>query len=145
MTRQIFIAVTVWLGGCSASQLDADLEYAFAKNQVLLNALVDGSICSTPTEVAHWVHRPQNTTTACIELMRKADVYGVGPDGLSGGIMVFMNKTSAVTTHKNLVFSRRPLSPLHKSLDEVPLGLQPYARAYRKMDVNWYISFEYSS
>jgi hypothetical protein len=141
--RHLAAVLVVLLAGCTGPQTDAELQRNYDRNRVHFSTLAEGTVCAIGLHGILWRRNVTETTAACVELLDKIDAAGVGQDPFSEGIIVYPSGSNYSSHQKQYVFTKKKVTRLYSSLDKMPVDLQPYVRGYRKIDENWYISYEY--
>ena len=125
------------------SQTDAEMIGHYESKKSYFAALVSGVECDVDESRIIWRHKESEVNSACSELLAKAEVDGIGLDPFSKGVMLFQDGYSYSSHQKAYIYAKKELTPQYASLDLLPEGLQPYQMGFRKIDKNWYISYEY--
>lgn len=105
--------------------------------------LVMGTTCHIENDKILWRNEAATDNTACSALLAKVEADGVGIDPISGGVMIIPSLRGYSSPKKGYIFSPTALAPLYPSLDEHPPDLQPYQMGFKRIDENWYITYEY--
>jgi hypothetical protein len=143
--RNAAIILLVALVGCSGPQTDAKMQSHYESRKEYFSALVSGANCHIEKEKILWRHEATKGDATCLELLAKVEADGIGIDPISKGIMVFPSGRNYSSGQKGYIFSTKELTPLYPSLDKHPIGLQPYQTGFKKIDKNWYITYEYAN
>ena len=142
--RYAAIILLVALAGCSGPQTDAKMQSHYKNKKEYFSALVTGDNCHIEKKIL-WRHEATKDDTACLKLLAKVEADGIGIDPISQGVMVFPSERNYSSHRKGYLFSAKELAPLYPSLDEHPIGLQPYQMGFKKIDAKWYITYEYAN
>lgn len=139
------IICLIALVGCSGPQTDAEMKGHYERKKYYFSALISGVDCHIEQNEILWRHKKIKADSACLELLAKADVDGIGIDPMSQGIMLFPTERGNSSRQKGYVYSEKELTPQYASLDAPPSGLQPYQMGFKKIDAKWYITYEYAN
>ncbi|WP_145930977.1 hypothetical protein [Immundisolibacter cernigliae] len=133
----------VAFAGCSGPQTDAEMRSLYESKKEYFTALVSGIDCNVKKSGILWRSEKEQSSTACLDILEKARIDGIGIDPISQGIMLFPSGRGYSSHQKGYVYSEKELEPQFTSLDVRPNELQPYQRGFKKIDENWYITYEY--
>jgi len=143
--RYAAIILLLALVGCSEPQTDAKMQNHYENKKEYFSALVTSADCHIEKNKILWRHELSKGNTACLDLLAKVGADGIGIDPISEGVMVFPSGRNYSSQRKGYIFSTKSLAPLYPSLDEHPIGLQPYQMGFKRIDKKWYISYEYAN
>lgn len=131
------------LAGCSGPETDARMQRHYENRKEHFHNLVMAPHCQIKKSKILWRNEDTEDNALCRELLTKIEADGVAIDPGSGGIMIIPSQRGYSSHQKGYIFSPKALAPLYPSLDEHPPDLQPYQMGFKRIDENWYITYEY--
>jgi hypothetical protein len=145
LMRYVPVILLVALAGCSGPQTDAKMKSRYESKKEYFSELVTGAYCHFDKYKILWRREVNKSNTACLALLAEVEAEGIGIDPLSRGIIVLPSGRNYSSHRKGYVFSAKELAPMYPSLDERPIGLQPYQKGFKKIGGKWYIYYEYDN
>lgn len=141
----ILMICLVLLAGCSGPQTDVEMKKLYESKKEYFSALVSRVDCHVEKNEILWRHEKKQASAACLELLAKAEIDGIGVDPITQGIMLYPSERGYSSSQKGYIYSEKELTPQYPSLDAHPSGLQPYRMGFKKIDEKWYITYEYAN
>ena len=145
LTNAVLVTCIFIIQACSSQLTDDRLSELLIDTKSQLEQLVAiSSACLDRESRILWANDSKGGGAQCREIMREIGIEGMSKDH-SGSISFYVADGKYSSHQKGLIFSQTRMLPTFDSLDRKPPGIHRYERAYKLVQENWYIYYEYDN